>query len=163
MAEVAQTPAPHFRSLRDMHKVPRAPDRVHLRTGDLVRIEVAVDRDGYATVFNVGPTGNLNLLHPDDAAAAGRAQIQRGRPLHVVDVEMVPPAGRERLFAVWSRRPLLLLPEQLRGLAEESESPGSRPYRATRDMKRLEESIRALAPEDRQVVVLELDHQENDP
>ena len=141
---------------RDMKKVPATPPQVRLRTGDRVRVEVCADRPGYLTVFNVGPTGNLNLLFPAEAlqSAGAPRPIEPNQPLHIVDVEMTPPAGRERLFAVWSRAPLRS--EQLPGLHEQL-GP-SKPYRATRDMKRLQNVVQQLQPETRHVAVVEVDH-----
>ena len=88
------------------------------------------------------------------------APIAANRPLHIVDVEMTPPAGRERLFAVWTRQPLSLRLDQLHSLVErkDGDSPASRPYVATRDMKRVQQSVQQLRPEDWHAVVLELDH-----
>jgi serine/threonine protein kinase len=151
----ATHPAPTGR-LRDLKKVPRQPDRVQLRTGDRVRIMVAADRDGYLTVFNVGPTGNLNLLHPEGNSSA--APVRAGQALEVVDVERTPPAGAERVFAVWSRVPLPLSLDRLLGLAEGKAEATSRPYRATRDLKRVQQSVGLLRPEDWHAAVLELDH-----
>jgi hypothetical protein len=143
--------------LRDMKRVPPAPDRLTLRTGDRVRVEVLGDRPGFVTVFNVGPTGNLNLLYPAEGDAFA-APLPVGRPLHVLDVAMTPPSGDERLFALWSRSPLPLNPADLLRLAERGEiAPG--PYRATRDMARLRQSVLGLPAEDWQAVVLRLDHQ----
>jgi serine/threonine protein kinase len=141
---------------RDMKKVPPTPDQVRLRTGDRARIEVCVDRKGYLTVFNVGPTGNLNLLYPDQDLQPARPPqpILPNQPVHILDVEMTAPAGRERLFAVWSRDPLRR--EQLHGVSEEG-GP-SKPYRATRDMKRLHDLVHQSQPEGRHVVVLEVEH-----
>src|SRR5262249_41951578 len=66
---VAET-HPHPRGMtRDLTGVPPPPARASLRTGDRVRIEVMADRDGFVTVFNVGPTGHLNLLYPEQAPA----------------------------------------------------------------------------------------------
>ncbi len=127
-----------------------------LRTGDRVRIEVIADHAGYVRVFNIGPTGNLNLLVPDDAAA-GPTSIAPHRPLHVVDVEMEPPTGRERLFAVWSARPLPLDAEQLMSLADGG-AARSRPYRATRDMKRIRQTMEHIPATEWHAVVLELEH-----
>jgi serine/threonine protein kinase len=142
---------------RDMKKVPRSPRQVHLRTGDAVRIDVLTDRAGYVTVFNIGPTGNLNLLYPDEPATGGSQQpVPAGRPLNILDVEMEPPTGRERLFALWSQAPLPLRPEQLQGLVEKVPGPTSRPYRATRDMKRIKQAVQQLR--DWHAVVLELEH-----
>jgi serine/threonine protein kinase len=144
---------------RDMRRVPPAPGQARVRTGERVRVEVVADRDGYLTVFNVGPAGQLNLLHPDDPAQlAAPRPIAANRPEQVVDVELTPPTGRERLVAVWTRRPLPLRLEQLASLVEGGDLPGSRPYRATRDMRRVQQSLEGLDRRDRHVVVLELDH-----
>jgi hypothetical protein len=148
----ASQPPPE-RRLRDLKRVPPAPDRVDVCTGDRVRLEVTADRPGFVTVLNVGPGGNLNLLYPTGPDAA---PVAAGEPLHVVDVELTPPTGRERLFALWSRAPLSLGPEELLGLAEGGQVPG--PYRATRDMARVQESVQRLAPADWHAVVLELNH-----
>jgi hypothetical protein len=147
------------RLTRDMKKVPTLPDQVRLRTGDRVRIEVVVDREGFLTVFNVGPTGNLNLLYPDDPPAYGNLPrpLQSNRPLHILDVEMTPPAGRERVFAVWSRQPLAMKSESLLRVVEGGDPDAMRPYRATRDMKRVQKSLEELGPMDRYVAVLELE------
>jgi hypothetical protein len=144
---------------RDMRKVPPVPGQARVRTGERVRVEVVADRDGYLAVFNVGPTGHLNLLHPaDPAQLAAPRPIAAHRPLHVLDVELTPPAGRERVFAVWTRRPLPLRIEQLPSLVEGGDQPASRPYRATRDMKRVQQSLEGLDRQDRHALVLELDH-----
>jgi tRNA A-37 threonylcarbamoyl transferase component Bud32 len=144
---------------RNMTKVPPLPARAGLRTSDRVRIEVVADRDGYVTVFNVGPTGQLNLLYPDAAPAGGAPPpLPANRPLRVSDVALTPPAGRERLFAVWTRLPLQLRLEQLLHLAAAEPGPVSSGYRATRNMERVQESVRQLQPEDWRVAVLELEH-----
>jgi hypothetical protein len=139
-----------------MKRVPARPGQVHARTGDRLRIEVDADRTGHLTVFNVGPTGNLNLLHP--AAPAVSATVEAGRTVHIMDIELTPPAGRERLFALWTRTPLALRPEEMLSLAERGRLPVSESYRATRDMVRVQESVRQLRPEDWHAAVLELDH-----
>jgi serine/threonine protein kinase len=145
---------PPSRLTRDMKKVPATPEQVCLRTGDRVRVELLADREGYLTVFNIGPTGNLNLLYPESGLTGSASRILPGRPVHIFDVVMTPPTGRERLFAVWSRQPLHI--EQLSSLVEAAGV--STPYRATRDMKRVHQSIRQLGPDGCRVVALELDH-----
>jgi hypothetical protein len=139
---------------RDMTKVPPEPERVGLRTGDRVSLLVQADRDGYFTVFNVGPTGQLNLLYPSPPAAPDR--VPANEALHVTDIALTPPAGSERLFAVWSRAPLSL--EKAVALTRGDEGTVSASYRATRNMERVQESVRQLRREDWHAVVLELDH-----
>jgi serine/threonine protein kinase len=145
------------RCLRDFRRVPPQPERVTLRTGDRVRLEVAASQPGYVAVFNVGPSGNLNLLYPADPAGP-TGELPANQPLHILDVELTPPVGHERLFALWTRQPLPLRLEELRSLAEPGPASGPGPYRATRDMVRVQQSIQQLHPQDRHVVVLELDH-----
>ena len=146
-----------------MKKIPPSPDQVRLHTGDRVRIEVSTSRPGFLTVFNVGPTGSLNLLYPDceNQPASPPPPIEPNRPLHIVDVELTLPAGPERLFAVWTRQPLSLRLDQLHSLVKRKneDSPASRPYVATRDMKRVQQSVQQLRAKDWQAVVLELDHE----
>jgi serine/threonine protein kinase len=154
---LATTQPPPERFLRDLRRVPAEPERVETYTGDRVRLEVETAQPGFVTVFNVGPTGNLNLLYPARPAAPP-PEVAPGRPLHVLEVELTPPTGRERLFALWTRDPLPLRLDEMLSLAERGEVPGSGPYRATRDMVRVQESVRELRPEDWQAVVLELDH-----
>jgi serine/threonine protein kinase len=148
-------PAPE-RFVRDLRRVPPQPESVAVRTGDRVRIEVETDQLGYVTVFNVGPTGNLNLLHPTRPHAP--TVVTANRPLHVLDIELTPPAGRERLFALWTREALELRTEDLLGLAEQSKLPDSGPSRATRDMARVQQSLQQLPPGSWQAAVLELNH-----
>jgi hypothetical protein len=154
---VAASHAAPERFLRDLRVVPREPERVELRTGDVLRVEAETDRAGFLTVFNVGPTGNLNALLPAESGR-GPAAVEPGRPVPVLDVELTPPAGRERIFALWTREPLGLNREELRRLVEEGEWPVSQPYRATRDMARIQELVGRLGPSDWQAAVLELDH-----
>ena len=116
--------------------IPARPDRVTLHTGDRVRVSVVADRAGHVVVFNVGPSGKLNLILPPTPTD--------GTPLPPVEVELTPPAGRERLVALWTRDPL---PIEARSEKD-----------ATRTMGRVEEALGRLPAEARQVVVLELDH-----
>jgi hypothetical protein len=156
---VATTHPPPEQLVRNMKRVPRPPAQVRLRTGDQVRVEVVADRPGYPTVFNVGPEGAFNLLYPaDPLAAAVPVALATGEALHVVDVEMTPLTGRERLVAVWSRQPLPVRIEELLGSVEPSGSAPSGEYQATRGMLRVLHGVQGLRPEDWQAVVLELDH-----
>lgn len=134
-------------ALRDLRRVPDDAERVTLRTGDRVRIEVDCDRDGHLTVFNVGPRGAVNLLWPDDLE---RPAVRRaGEVLRVADVEVTPPAGAERVYAVWSAVPLSWGGvERLAG-----------PTVAVRDMARVQTAVESLRPEQWHAVVLEVWHE----
>jgi hypothetical protein len=144
-----------------MKRVPRPPARVSLQTGDVVRIEVLSTRPGHLVVFNVGPSGGLNLIHPEDPSRVSLGSpVEADRPIRIGDVEMTPPKGREPLFAVWSRDPLDLRLDVLHALARgEAATPAPPPLDvATRDMKRVRRAVDRIAPEDWSAVVLELDH-----
>ncbi|MFO0879813.1 MAG: serine/threonine-protein kinase [Gemmataceae bacterium] len=139
--------------LRDVQLVPEGPESLLVRTGDRLRIEVEVTRPGHVSVFNVGPTGNLNRLCPA-AVGAHPTPINPGPRLRIGETLLTPPTGPERLVAVWSRRPLTVRLEDVLGQAT---APA--PARATRDIALLEESVAELAPDDWHVAVVELDHQ----
>jgi serine/threonine protein kinase len=141
--------------LRDMKRVPPVPERIRVRTGEHVQLDIDADQPGFVTVFNLGPTGNLNLLCPNEVGAPP-AELSPQRPLRIADVVLTPPAGRERVLAVWTRRPLPLRLDELRSLVEGDTTGG--PYRATRDMERVGQSLQSVAPQDRCTVVVELDH-----
>ena len=121
-------------NFRSRAVVPPVPDRVTLSTGDRVRVAVAADRPGHLVAFNVGPTGRLNLLLPPTFADG---------PL-TARVELTPPAGRERLVALWTRDPLPLA--------------GHGEHEATRAMGRVEEVLGEMPGESWRAAVLELDH-----
>jgi len=161
---VAQTHPQPRGVARNLTRVPPLPRCVGLRTGDRVRIEVSADQRGFVTVFNLGPTGQLNLLYPDPESillqSKGSRQaglLSAQQPLEVTDVALTPPAGNERLFAVWSWAPLPL--EQAVELTRGGKESVSAPYRATRNMERVRQSVQQLKREDWHAVVLELDHQ----
>lgn len=141
------SPQPRPCVVRDMRRVPADPERVGLRTGDRVRVEIVADRAGYLTVFNVGPRGTLNLLHPHRPAE--QRQVAANEAVLIADVEMTPPAGAERLYGVWSVAPLAA--HELTAVA--------RGGVAERDMKRVNEALAPLPVGGWHAVLLELDHQ----
>jgi hypothetical protein len=142
---------------RNLEVVPLEPEGVVVRTGDRVRIEAAADRDGYLTVFNVGPTGDLTLLYPNPSMAAGPAVVAANHPVVIAEVKVTLPAGSERVFALWSREKL---PVSLAELARQAagEASVSRAYRATRNLVQVEQSVQRLPSEDWRAAVVELQH-----
>jgi hypothetical protein len=64
----------------------------------------------------------------------------------------------ERLFAVWTRDPLTMRLDDVHALVESGNARAAAPYRATRDMVRIQEAIRQLPPEAWAVAVLEIEH-----
>jgi tRNA A-37 threonylcarbamoyl transferase component Bud32 len=144
------------RLTRNLALVPPEPESVVLRTGDRVRVEVFADHDGYLTVFNVGPTGDLALLYPERQGDA--SWVPGNRRVVIGEVLAKPPAGRERVFAVWSREKL---PLSLAELARQAspEARVSSAYRATRNLVLVGQSVQRLRGEDWQAVVVELGHQ----
>jgi hypothetical protein len=94
------------------------------------------------------------LLHADEVKApAGTHRTIEG-------ITMTPPAGRERVVAIWSAEPVKEPLEELNTLTFTGEIPGSRQYRATRNMVRLEQSVKQLGPSKWHAVILELDYAE---
>ena len=143
------------RLTRNLELVLPEPEGVVLRTGERVRIEASADHDGYLTVFNVGPTGDLSLLYPATQGAA--PAVPANQPVVIGEVLAKPPSGSERLFAVWSRVPLpLSLAEVARQTA--GQAPVSAAYRATRNLVLVEESVKGAAEGDWRAAVVELEH-----
>jgi serine/threonine protein kinase len=141
---------------RDIRRVPPRPAQVRVRTGEPLRIEVEADRPGYLAVFNVGPTGNLHLLYPM-LEHGDLPTVEAGRAVRFDNLVLEPPAGRERLLAVWSSTPLPANARELRCLVEGKGEDGSRASRSSRDILRVQQAV-AEAPECR-VVVLGLEHE----
>jgi serine/threonine protein kinase len=142
------------RLTRDLKKVPPSPGRITLRTGERIQLELAIEEPGYIIAFNVGPTGNLNLLIPNDPSENTR--MERGT-FTVLEAELTPPAGKERVVAVWSRDPLPLRLDELAGLVK-GEYATPAPYRVTRDLKRVDNAVTSLSPEAVSTASVELDH-----
>lgn len=67
-----------------------------------------------------------------------------------------PPAGRERVFAVWSSKPLPVSVRELRRLTEDKDEKASKASRSSRDIVRVE---RAMEDAECRVVVLEVEHE----
>ena len=128
-------------TLRDLRRVPDDADRVGLRTGDRVRVDVVCDRAGHLAVLNGGPGGNLHLLNHELAGRPGEAR-------HLFVVVVIPPAGLERLYAIWTRYEAAV--SQLADLI--------RPGATLRDMVRVQDALARLPEDDWLAVLLELDH-----
>jgi serine/threonine protein kinase len=152
---VAATQPPADSLSRDIRRVPPRPAQARVRTGEPLRLEVEADRPGYLAVFNVGPTGNLNLLYPV-VEYGDSPTVEAGRAVRIDDRVLASPAGKERLLAVWSSSPLPVSARELQSLTEGNE--GSRASRSSRDIVRVRQAVQQTAAECR-VVVLELEHE----
>jgi serine/threonine protein kinase len=153
---MAATQPPADSLSRDIRRVPPRPAQARVRTGEPLRLEVEANQPGYLAVFNVGPTGNLNLLYP--VIEYGDSPIvEADRAVRIDDLVLSPPAGRERMFAVWSSKPLPVSARELRSLAEGED--GSRVSRSSRDVVRVRRAVYETGPAQCRVVVLELEHE----
>jgi hypothetical protein len=154
---VATTHPPADSLSRDVRRVPPRPAQARVRTGEPLRLEVEADRPGHLAVFNVGPTGNLNLLYPV-AEYGDFPTVEAGRAVRVDDLVLDPPAGRERMLAVWSSRPLPVSVKELRGLVE-GKGEGSRACQSSRDILRVRQAVAEAGAAECRVVVLELEQE----
>ncbi len=128
-----------------------------LATGDRVRVDVRCARAGHLAVLAIGPTGTLHLLHPRVGSAW--ANVRAGENVTVADLQVVLPAGRERINVLWCRHPRPLDLDDLRALSSRS-GEGSPEHRATRDIVHLQAVLGQLAQEDWGIAGVELDHRE---
>jgi len=79
------------------------------RSGDRIRLRVDVNTAGYLYIINRGSSGNWNPLFPSPKIANGDNRVQKGTqyeipPGYVFTFDDQP--GTERLFIVFSRRPV---------------------------------------------------------
>ena len=81
---VTGAPPGRVPSTRDIKRVPRPPERVPLRTSDRLMLDVIPDLDGYVTVFNIGPTGNLDLL-PTESPDTTLVIVPAGSTLSILE------------------------------------------------------------------------------
>jgi serine/threonine protein kinase len=144
------------RGMKRLPTQPQAQSGPGLKTGDHVSIQVSVNVPGYVTVFNVSPLGELDVLHPEQPIDERNPPppLPAGQYVRVVDVELTPPGGTEKLYAVWNAQPRSLGPFQLRELLRRGELPA---HGATRGMKVIGRPTDA-AQCDVHVVALELEH-----
>jgi serine/threonine-protein kinase len=153
---VAATAPPVDVLNRDVRRVPPRPVHARVRTGERLRLEVEADRPGYLAVFNVGPTGNLNLLYPDEEHRDSPT-VEAGREVSLEDLVLEPPAGRERMLAVWSSKQLPVSVRELKGLVEGKGEDRSRACRSSRDIVRVRQAVQEAV--ECQVVVVELEQE----
>ncbi len=70
------------------------------RPGERLRLLVRTNRPGYMTIYNVGPTGNTNLLFNEPVEAFSFLQIPKN-----TNMRFTGPAGTEKIFIMLSDQP----------------------------------------------------------
>ena len=116
---------------RSAEYVPQAAPVASVRTGDLVRLELTADKDGYLTVLNLGSSGQLKVIFPNPLARDNR--IHTGRA-HRLTVKLTPPAGTDRAAVIWTSHPNSLTPAEWRSRIEVGEMAAAPTQEATRGM-----------------------------
>jgi hypothetical protein len=118
-------------ALRNVELVPAPAPTAAVRTGDLLRLEVTADADGYLTILNLASSGTLQVLFPSPLA---RESHVRAGVTQRLTVKLTPPAGTDRAAVIWSRRPGTLTPAEWRERIEAGQSTEVSPSRSTRGM-----------------------------
>jgi serine/threonine protein kinase len=116
---------------RDMEYVSQTAPMAAVRTGDLVRLEMTADKDGYLTVLNLGSSGQLKVVFPNPLARDNRICAGRG---HRLTLKLTPPAGTDRAAVIWTRQPNSLTPTEWRSRIEAGQMAAASPEQATRGM-----------------------------
>jgi serine/threonine protein kinase len=116
---------------RNMDLVPEPAPVAPLRTGDLVRLEVAADADGYLTVLNLGSSGELKVVFPNPLARDNR--LRAGQPQRLT-MKLTPPAGTDRAAVVWTQQPAALTPAEWRERIKSGQVASLPPGEAARGM-----------------------------
>jgi hypothetical protein len=100
---------------------------------------------------------DLTLLHPSPDGQGAATAVPAGQTVRIGDVKVSPPAGTERMIAVWRREvPPLSLAELARQAGEDAVV--SRGYRAMRNPALVDEAVQGLHAEDQEEAVVELEH-----
>jgi serine/threonine protein kinase len=115
----------------DLKHVPPTAPMASVRTGDLVRLEVTADEDGYLTILNLGSSGQLNVVFPNPLARDNRIRASRAQRL---TLKLTPPAGTDRAAVIWTRQPNCLTPAEWRSRIEAGQMAGAPAQEATRGM-----------------------------
>jgi hypothetical protein len=100
-------------------------------SGDKMRLRVDVNAPGYLYIINRGSSGNWNPLFPSPKIANGDNRVQAG-----IQYEIPPgyvftfdeQAGTEKLFVVFSRKPVSDLDDLIYSLSD-GHKPGTTPKR----------------------------------
>lgn len=140
--------------LRDMAPIVASSKVTTLRTGDRIQIELISDRPGYLKAFNIGASGKVNPIFP--LSSHQSPAIEGHKKLLLCEVEMTPPAGRERICAAFSQRPLASSCEELADFvvsANQMTDP-----RGIRDMIGRSNRLTQLSLQDISVVIWDLEH-----
>jgi tRNA A-37 threonylcarbamoyl transferase component Bud32 len=116
---------------RNFDVVPETAPVASVRTGDLLRLEMDADADGYLTVLNLGSSGDLRVVFPNLQAEDNR--IRAGRPQRLT-VKLTPPAGTDRAAVIWTRQPRDLTPAEWRSRIEAGQVTPVPPQAAVRGM-----------------------------
>jgi hypothetical protein len=126
-----------------------------VHTGDLLRLEVTADADGYLTVLNLGSSGQLKVVFPNPMAPDNRV---RAGQVHRLTVKLTPPAGTDRAAVIWSRRSSALTPAQWRDRIEAGQVPTIPPQESTRGMDFVLHEARAQGEDAWTASVVAIEH-----
>jgi serine/threonine protein kinase len=116
---------------RNMDLVPEPAPVAPVRTGDLVRLEVTADADGYLTVLNLGSSGEMKVVFPNPLARDNRLRAGQAQRL---TVKLTPPAGTDRAAIIWTEQPGALTPAEWRERIEAGQVASLPPAESTRGM-----------------------------
>lgn len=146
------------RGLRDI--TPKPAPRIMLRNKDTIQLKLQVRDDGCLLIFNIGPTGNLDVLYPLTETRIAMARVAGNQTIVSDELDVQPPSGKERIVAIWSFDPLPLDLSSLQSLVDDdgtSDGP-SRSYRASRDIRRLRNTLADIHEGAFWTCQIELDH-----
>lgn len=99
------------------------------RPGDKIAFYFSSEKDCYLNIVDIGTSGNITLLfpntyHPDSKISAGRTYKIPDETSHMFGFQVDPPAGRERVYAIASTRPLNIFSNNFRGVPYQSMTRG---------------------------------------
>ncbi len=134
-----------------------APEEVHARTGDLIRIDASSDTDGYLTVLVFNANGESELLMPSEQIRDHHLPPGQNRRL---TVQLRPPGGIDHTALVWTRQPLLLNAAEWSRRILSGQVAQTRPALLTRGSAWSAQELASVG-DDWTALVLRVNHQED--
>jgi hypothetical protein len=139
---------------RDLELVPPEPQGVQVVEGHYVQLRFSSKSGGYLTLLNVGTSGAVTILFPNQQTPDCFLAPGGSRSL---TLRIKPPAGTDEAIGILSRTPTALLPEQWRLQVQRGQAE-IEPYRSYRDLEFIAEQAEQAAPGEWTAVGVKISH-----
>jgi serine/threonine protein kinase len=141
-------------SYRDLEFVPPEPDGVQVADGHYVQLRFSSSSGGYLTLLNVGTSGKVTIVFPNQQAP--ECVIPKGGT-RAITLRVRAPAGTDEAIGILTRQPEALLPEQWRLEVQRGQQEVDA-YRSYRDLEFIAEQAEQAAPAEWTALAVKITH-----